>query len=169
MTGQQKMLTPLWHLVLPLIFSSPCFSAPFLYFSFGPLILNTVRYQHMSSICTLKSWVWLFEAWNYYLVKTNFKKICCIIWMLSFFIELLTRSISSKYGHLYPTLLRQISKYDEQIFYNGLKEVNNIYSLWTQWCVGGNLIYKLFIVLAKERERHYNLIKTMTRLHACMT
>lgn len=48
-TGQQRMLTPIWHLILPLIFFTG--PGPVLYFSIELLIFNTARYHHMSPTC----------------------------------------------------------------------------------------------------------------------
>lgn len=48
-TGQQRMFILLWHLILSLFFVDiRVRSATVLYFSFGLLILNTVRYHHIS-------------------------------------------------------------------------------------------------------------------------
>lgn len=51
-TGQQRMLTNPWHLILPLIsVEVRICSAPVLYFSFVLLILNTDRYPNISFTC----------------------------------------------------------------------------------------------------------------------
>lgn len=45
-TSQQRMLTPQLRLILFLIFRGLCFFCSWFEFSFGLLILNTVRYYH---------------------------------------------------------------------------------------------------------------------------
>lgn len=47
-TGQQRIITPAWHLILPVIFRVPCLLFSRLYYSFGLSIMSTVRYHHMS-------------------------------------------------------------------------------------------------------------------------
>lgn len=48
-TTQQRMLTPPWNLILPPIFLEVRVrSVSVLYFSFGLLVLNTVRYYHVA-------------------------------------------------------------------------------------------------------------------------
>lgn len=66
-TGQQRMLDPQWHLILPLIFlEGSCLLCSCSVFSFGLLILNNVCYHHMSfkSSC--------FESFQTYSIRSLF-------------------------------------------------------------------------------------------------